>query len=413
MNPHLIHTLQLILYFTSWITFLLIFTFGNPGPYFFTTTLETHVCVSAPLGQFLPILDVTTNFFHIYSLLLSLGFLLLFIIRIRVSECVSESVSKCVSESVSECVSKDTIWWIMCSVSLAIRAYKSRNICFNLKKIFCDIPGFPVDWFDTTHTSVSECVSECVSEGEGECVLHRLPWYARIHPFLLTLSPSRVSNLSGSVSIIEVDITTATSERVSERVSERQCEVVTKKYCATGDECEIECVVDDTHSHTSTLLGTSDRDSDDCTYTHTHSSIASSEPLLIDIWTTTPTTHSSECSECSDTDSTRVVATDMHSNETPHTHTHTHTCTHKPVLLFLHGGGWLGGSKRMHSSVSLLHNMAVREWLVVSVGYRKQWPLHIDDAFAAYTWVRLCVCVCVCVCVYVCMCVCVGGVHYM
>ena len=50
----------------------------------------------------------------------------------------------------------------------------------------------------------------------------------------------------------------------------------------------------------------------------------------------------------------------------------------------------------MHSSVGLLHNLAARGWLVVSVGYRKRWPLHIEDAFTAYTWVsnRNCVVLC-------------------
>jgi len=59
----------------------------------------------------------------------------------------------------------------------------------------------------------------------------------------------------------------------------------------------------------------------------------------------------------------------------------------KPVLLFLHGGGGgLGGFKRMQSSVGLLHDLAARSWLVVSMGYRKQCPLHVEDAFAAFTW---------------------------
>ena len=55
--------------------------------------------------------------------------------------------------------------------------------------------------------------------------------------------------------------------------------------------------------------------------------------------------------------------------------------------IYFIGGGWLGGYKRMHSSVALLHNLAARGWLVVSVGYRKTWPLQIEDSFLAYSWV--------------------------
>mmetsp|Transcript_34501 Transcript_34501/g.64335 ORF Transcript_34501/g.64335 Transcript_34501/m.64335 type:complete len:99 (-) Transcript_34501:229-525(-) len=53
----------------------------NPGPYFFITTLETHNSAPAPLGQFIPIVDVTTNFFPVHAWLLAPASLLLFLAR--------------------------------------------------------------------------------------------------------------------------------------------------------------------------------------------------------------------------------------------------------------------------------------------------------------------------------------------
>lgn len=59
-----------------------------------------------------------------------------------------------------------------------------------------------------------------------------------------------------------------------------------------------------------------------------------------------------------------------------------------PVVIWIHGGGWLNGSKdRCPAAFLANHGFAV-----VSVGYRltdvAQWPGQIDDCSAAVRWVR-------------------------
>ncbi len=59
-----------------------------------------------------------------------------------------------------------------------------------------------------------------------------------------------------------------------------------------------------------------------------------------------------------------------------------------PVVLWIHGGGWLKGSKDNCKAAFLAqHNFAV-----VSVGYRlttvAQWPAQIEDCYAAVRWIR-------------------------
>ncbi|MEM1441871.1 MAG: alpha/beta hydrolase, partial [Verrucomicrobiota bacterium] len=59
-----------------------------------------------------------------------------------------------------------------------------------------------------------------------------------------------------------------------------------------------------------------------------------------------------------------------------------------PVILWIHGGGWLKGSKdRCRADFLAQHGFAV-----VSVGYRltdlASWPAQIDDCYAAVRWVR-------------------------
>lgn len=59
-----------------------------------------------------------------------------------------------------------------------------------------------------------------------------------------------------------------------------------------------------------------------------------------------------------------------------------------PVVLWVHGGGWIKGSKdRCQADFLAQHGFAV-----ASVGYRltpvAQWPAQIEDCFAAVKWVR-------------------------
>ena len=72
---------QVLLYLVSWLSLGVCLYNGNPGPYFFVTAIETHVSVHAPLGQFVPILDVTTNFFHVHAGFLSSCCFLLFLLE--------------------------------------------------------------------------------------------------------------------------------------------------------------------------------------------------------------------------------------------------------------------------------------------------------------------------------------------
>lgn len=59
-----------------------------------------------------------------------------------------------------------------------------------------------------------------------------------------------------------------------------------------------------------------------------------------------------------------------------------------PVVLWVHGGGWLKGSKEKCKAVFL----AQHGFAVASVGYRltdvAQWPAQINDCYAAVSWIR-------------------------
>ncbi|MDF1850223.1 MAG: alpha/beta hydrolase [Verrucomicrobiales bacterium] len=59
-----------------------------------------------------------------------------------------------------------------------------------------------------------------------------------------------------------------------------------------------------------------------------------------------------------------------------------------PVVLWIHGGGWLKGSKDNCKAAFL----AQHDFAVVSVGYRlttvAQWPAQIEDCYTAVRWVR-------------------------
>lgn len=63
---------------------------------------------------------------------------------------------------------------------------------------------------------------------------------------------------------------------------------------------------------------------------------------------------------------------------------------HGGVLLFVHGGAWVVGSKDDVPAIALAWRE--RGWVVVSMGYRlggeAQWPAQRDDVWAAVRWVR-------------------------
>jgi len=62
-----------------------------------------------------------------------------------------------------------------------------------------------------------------------------------------------------------------------------------------------------------------------------------------------------------------------------------------PVLIQVHGGAWLTGTKETQG-VPLLKHMAERGWVCVSINYRLSpravWPDHITDVKRAIAWVK-------------------------
>jgi acetyl esterase/lipase len=65
-----------------------------------------------------------------------------------------------------------------------------------------------------------------------------------------------------------------------------------------------------------------------------------------------------------------------------------HDC---PVLVEIHGGGWITGDRRLDARPLMAH-MAARGWVCVSVDYRvgraATWPDQIIDVNSALAWVR-------------------------
>eukprot|EP00940_MAST-03C_sp_MAST-3C-sp2_P003087 g3087.t1 len=65
--------------------------------------------------------------------------------------------------------------------------------------------------------------------------------------------------------------------------------------------------------------------------------------------------------------------------------------SHKPVLLYWHGGSWTFGSKCYNHSLAMFSLLAQQGWIVVSAGYRKaprfRWDDIFDDAKEALRWV--------------------------
>jgi acetyl esterase/lipase len=62
-----------------------------------------------------------------------------------------------------------------------------------------------------------------------------------------------------------------------------------------------------------------------------------------------------------------------------------------PVLLQVHGGAWILGSKN-DQALPLMNHMASKGWVCVSINYRlsprNAWPAHIVDVKRAIAWVR-------------------------
>eukprot|EP01060_Flectonema_neradi_P028133 TRINITY_DN37858_c0_g1_i1.p1 TRINITY_DN37858_c0_g1~~TRINITY_DN37858_c0_g1_i1.p1 ORF type:complete len:415 (+),score=43.46 TRINITY_DN37858_c0_g1_i1:91-1335(+) len=58
------------------------------------------------------------------------------------------------------------------------------------------------------------------------------------------------------------------------------------------------------------------------------------------------------------------------------------------VMLFLHGGAWIGGSHRWQSPAVFLHKACQSGYTVVSCGYRKgKWPTQVIDAADTLLWI--------------------------
>lgn len=65
--------------------------------------------------------------------------------------------------------------------------------------------------------------------------------------------------------------------------------------------------------------------------------------------------------------------------------------TNAPVLLYVHGGAWVIGSKR-EQGLPMLYELASRGWVCVSCNYRLSphatWPDHIIDVKRALAWTK-------------------------
>ncbi len=62
-----------------------------------------------------------------------------------------------------------------------------------------------------------------------------------------------------------------------------------------------------------------------------------------------------------------------------------------PVLVYIHGGGWVIGDKR-EQGIPMMHELVRRGWVCVAINYRLSpratWPAHIVDCKRAVAWVR-------------------------
>jgi acetyl esterase/lipase len=63
----------------------------------------------------------------------------------------------------------------------------------------------------------------------------------------------------------------------------------------------------------------------------------------------------------------------------------------RPVLLFVHGGAWIIGSKD-HQGLPMMHRLAMRGWVCFTINYRLSpratFPDHVVDVKRAIAWVR-------------------------
>lgn len=62
-----------------------------------------------------------------------------------------------------------------------------------------------------------------------------------------------------------------------------------------------------------------------------------------------------------------------------------------PVLLQIHGGAWMIGSKN-HEALPLMHYMASKGWICVTINYRLspsvEFPAHLEDCKRALHWIK-------------------------
>ncbi|KAF9355392.1 hypothetical protein BGX34_010498 [Mortierella sp. NVP85] len=67
-----------------------------------------------------------------------------------------------------------------------------------------------------------------------------------------------------------------------------------------------------------------------------------------------------------------------------------HAGDHRPVFVYIHGGGWTSGSKKWMGP--LLTELLSREWVVVSVDYRlaptSKYPAQLIDCKRALRWIK-------------------------
>ena len=66
-------------------------------------------------------------------------------------------------------------------------------------------------------------------------------------------------------------------------------------------------------------------------------------------------------------------------------------CAGAPVLLQIHGGGWVVGNKH-EQALPLVYHLAARGWIVVTANYRlspkARFPDHLVDCKRAFAWIR-------------------------
>ena len=69
-----------------------------------------------------------------------------------------------------------------------------------------------------------------------------------------------------------------------------------------------------------------------------------------------------------------------------------HTRPLRPVLVFVHGGGWVGGHAAYHPTAAMCFALALlKDWVVISIDYRRapkhSLPTVVEDVEAAVKWV--------------------------